>query len=125
MYDETRILLSLIYQRLGYAYLLKGDAEQARKAFSFVLEMPEALNKDQVLFELGKIEESQSRPEGALARYQDLMKAYPNSPFTGEAAVRTKVLGVKKNPDGTGLGSQNDVPAQPNEAGTGKISGEP
>ncbi len=52
-----------------------------------------------MLFELAKMEESQSRPEGALAHYQDLMKSYPNSPFTSEAAVRVKVLEAKKSPD--------------------------
>jgi TolA-binding protein len=56
------------------------------------------LNKDQGMFELGKIEEARSRPEGALARYQDLMKTYPNSPFAGEASVRIKSLEAKKSP---------------------------
>jgi tetratricopeptide (TPR) repeat protein len=105
IYDGQKSLLSLVHQRLGYAYLLKGDVAQAGKALSAVLDMPEAFNKDQVLFELGKIEENQSRPEGALARYQELMKTYPNSPFTGEAAVRTKALEVKKGPDGPATGS--------------------
>ena len=31
--------------------------------------------------------------------YQDLIKNYPNSPFTSEAAVRVKVLEVKKSPE--------------------------
>ncbi len=112
MYEGNRTLLSLVYQRLGYTYLLKGNAEHAGKALSAVLGMPEALNKDQVLFELGKLEESQSRPEGALARYQELMKTYPNSPFTGEAAVRTKALEVKKGPEGPAAGSPVGVPTQ-------------
>lgn len=92
-------LLGLVQQRLAYAYLAKGDRDQAVKAFTGILEMPGALNKDHVLFELAKLEESQSRPEGALAHYQDLMKNYPNSPFTSEAAVRVKVLEVKKSPE--------------------------
>ncbi|HJU05433.1 MAG TPA: tetratricopeptide repeat protein [Nitrospiraceae bacterium] len=99
MYGDSTSLLSLVYQRLGYVYLLKGDAAQAGNALSAVLGMPEAFNKDQVLFELGKIEEAHARPEGALVRYQELMKAYPNSPFAGEAAVRAKALEVKKGPE--------------------------
>ena len=47
------------------------------------------------MFELARLEESQSRPEGALAHYQELIKTYPNSPFTSEATIRTKVLDVK------------------------------
>lgn len=97
-YGTNKALLGMVYQRLGYAYLLHGDRERATKAFVAALEVPGGLNRDQALFELGKLEESQSRPEGALARYQDLMKSYPNSPYAGEAAIRMKALEVKQNP---------------------------
>jgi len=95
-YQTNQTLRGLVQQRLAFAYLLNGDREQAVKQFTAVLEMPVALNKDQALFELGKLEEAQSRPEGALARYQDLTKAYPTSPFAAEAEVRIKALGGKK-----------------------------
>jgi len=99
LHGSNTSLLGLVQQRMAYAYLLKGGRDQAVKAFTGILEIPGALNKDHVLFELAKLEESQSRPEGALAHYQDLMKNYPNSPFTSEAAVRVKVLEVKKSPE--------------------------
>ncbi len=99
LHGSNTSLLGLVQQRMAYAYLVKGDRDQAVKAFAGILEIPGALNKDHVLFELAKLEESQSRPEGALAHYQDLMKNYPNSPFTSEAAVRVKVLEVKKSPE--------------------------
>ncbi|WP_447974353.1 tetratricopeptide repeat protein [Nitrospira sp. Kam-Ns4a] len=97
-YGANKTLLGLVYQRMGYAHLVNGDREQALKAFTAVLEVPGAVNKDQALFELGKLEEAMDRPEGALARYQDLMKSYPNSPFAGEASVRLKALEAKKGP---------------------------
>jgi len=99
MYGSNVSLLGLVHQKLGYAYLLKGDRDQAAKAYATVLEIPGALNRDQALFELARLEESQSRPEGALAHYQELMKTYPNSPFANEAAIRVKVLEVKKSPE--------------------------
>jgi len=95
LYGSNPALMGLVQQRLGYAYLAKNDRDQAVKAFSAVLDIPGALNKDNVLFELAKLEEAQSRPEGALAHYQDLMKNHPNSPFASEAAVRVKVLETK------------------------------
>jgi len=95
LYGSNPALLGLVQQRLGYAYLAKNDRDQAVKAFSSVLDIPGALNKDNVLFELAKLEEAQSRPEGALAHYQELMKNHPNSPFASEAAVRVKVLETK------------------------------
>ncbi|MFM8552804.1 MAG: tetratricopeptide repeat protein [Nitrospiraceae bacterium] len=105
-HGTNKVMLGLVYQRLAFVHLLNGDREQAAKALSAVLDVPGALNKDQAMFELGKLEESQSRPEGALARYQDLMKSYPNSPFASEATVRIKALEVKKAPDAGAPGSQ-------------------
>jgi tetratricopeptide (TPR) repeat protein len=94
-YGGNLALTGLVQQRLAYTYLLKGDREQAAKVFAAIVENPGALLKDQALFELARLEESQSRPEGALAYYQELIKTYPNSPFTSEATIRTKVLDVK------------------------------
>ncbi len=98
-YGTNKLLLGLVYQRLAYAHLINGDREAAVKAFLNVVGLPGTLNKDQVLFELGKLEESLSRPEGALAHYQNLVKVFPNSPFAGEATVRMKALEAKKAPD--------------------------
>jgi len=114
-YGANKVLLGLVYQRLGFVHLLNGDREQAVKAFSAALDVPGALNKDQVVFELGKLEESQSRPEGALARYQDLAKNYPQSPFASEAAVRIKALEVKKAPEAGAQGNASQ-PVTPSPA---------
>jgi outer membrane protein assembly factor BamD (BamD/ComL family) len=95
LYGGNPALGALVQQRLAYSYLLKGDREQAAKAFSAIVGSPGALLKDQALFELARLEESQARPEGAIAHYQELIKTYPSSPFTSEAAIRTKVLDVK------------------------------
>lgn len=97
-YGTNAMMLGLVHQRLAYAHLLNGDREAAVKAFLNVVALPGTLNKDHVLFELGKLEESLSRPEGALAHYQDLVKVFPNSPLAGEAAVRMKALEAKKTP---------------------------
>lgn len=99
LYGSNPGFAGLVQQRLAYVYLLKGDREQAVKALTGILEMPGALNRDQALFELARLEESQSRPEGALAHYQELIKTHPNSPFASEAMIRTKILDVKKAPD--------------------------
>jgi len=97
-HGTNKLMLGLVYQRLAYAHLLNGDREAAVKAFLNVVGLPGTLNKDHVLFELGKLEESLSRPEGALAHYQNLVDVFPNSPFAGEATVRMKALEAKKTP---------------------------
>ncbi len=113
-YGTNKMMLGLVYQRLAYAHLLDGNREAAVKAFLNVVSLPGTLNKDHVLFELGKLEESLSRPEGALAHYQDLIKVFPNSPFAGEAMVRMKALEAKKTPPSGGPATSPpaDVPAK-------------
>jgi len=99
LYGSQPALVGLARQRLAYAYLLKGDRDQAVKTFTSIVESAGALNKDQALFELARLEEAQSRPEGALAHYQELIKSYPASPYTNEAMVRTKMLDTKRQPE--------------------------
>jgi len=98
-YGSHVSLLGLVYQKLGYAYLLKGDQEQAAKAYSKILEVSGAMNRDYALFEIARLEETRSKPDEALKHYQDLMKTYPNSPLTSEAAMGVKVIEAKKTPD--------------------------
>jgi outer membrane protein assembly factor BamD (BamD/ComL family) len=95
-YGSNISLLGLVHQKLGYAYLLKGDIDQAAKTYSSILEIPGAMNRDYALFELARLEENRSKPDAALKHYQDLIKTYPDSPLTSEAAVRVKVLEAKK-----------------------------
>ncbi|MDF2458839.1 MAG: uncharacterized protein K0S79_1255 [Nitrospira sp.] len=113
LYGSHSALAGLVQQRLAYAHLLKGDRDQAAKAFAAIVERPGALLKDQALFELARLEESQSRPEGALAHYQELIKTYPTSPFASEATIRTKVLDVKQSKDA----SSQPSPAVPTSPG--------
>lgn len=85
-------LLGLVYQRLGASYLASGEREKGVAAYTQVLQMPQTLNKDQVLFELAKIEEHEKRNDEALARYKQLLDEYPNSPYASEATLRVKIL---------------------------------
>ena len=110
-YSSNLSMAGLVQQRLAYLYLLKGDRGQAVKALTGILETPGTLNRDQALYELARLEESQSRPEAALARYQELIKTYPNSPFTSEATIRTKIMDVKKLQDSTPVSTSTAPPS--------------
>ncbi len=120
LYSSNLSLTGLAQQRLAYTYLLKGDRDQAAKVFTEIVNSPSALNKDQALFELARLEEGQSRPEGALAHYQELLKTYPNSPYASEATIRTKVMDVKKQTESS-AGQPNGPATQgtPTPAQTG------
>jgi outer membrane protein assembly factor BamD (BamD/ComL family) len=129
LYGSNPSMAGLVQQRLAYVYLHKGDRDQAVKALTGILDTPGTLNRDQALFELARLEESQSRPEGALARYQELIKTYPNSPFISEATIRTKIMDAKKSQESTPAvpstaptiaPSQKNSPAHPSSAGKKK-----
>jgi len=95
-YGTHRALLPLVYQRLAYAQLAQGKVEEAEKTLTAVVQINGAPNRDQALFELGKIDETLKRPEGALAHYQEIVKNHPSSPFAAEASVRIKTLDARK-----------------------------
>ena len=112
-YASNTSLLGLVYQKLGYAFLLKKDLDQAARAYSSILDLPGAMNRDYALFEVARLEENRSKPEEALKHYQELMKTYPNSPLTSESAVRVKVIEAKKNPEPSPAVSAPSKPSKP------------
>lgn len=113
-YGSNTPLLGLVYQKLGYAHLVKGDLDQAASAYSSILNIPGTMNRDYALFELARLEENRSKPDEALKHYQELMKTYPNSPLTGEAAVRVKVIEAKKTPESAPAAAAS-VPSKPSK----------
>ena len=96
---QDHLLVGLVQQRLGLAYLLNGNREAAVSAFEAVLGNLQALNKDQVLFELAKLAESEEKTDDAVKRYKQLIKEFPLSPFSTEANLRVKVLAPEETPD--------------------------
>lgn len=95
-YGDRQILAPLVYQRLGYAYLAQGKVDEAEKTFSTILKLEGAPNRDHALYELAQLIEL-TRPKEALARYQDLIKQFPQSPYAQEAAVRVKTLEARES----------------------------
>jgi TolA-binding protein len=116
-YGSNAPLANLVQQKLAYAYLAKGDRDQAAKSYTAILDNPASANRDQAMFELARLEESQSQMDGALKRYQDLIKTYPNSPFASEAAIREKIFDARKThettPAVTTSPATSNTPAKP------------
>mgnify|MGYP000722365326 CR=1 FL=1 len=98
---QDPILVGLVQQRLGLAHLLKGNQEAAESAFHAVLENAQAFNKDQVIFELAKLSESEEKTDEAVKHYKQLIQEFPLSPFSTEANLRVKVLAPEEVEDST------------------------
>ena len=90
----SSFLVAMAWQRLGYAYLAKGDLKQAETSFEAVANSQEAQNKDQSLFEIGRLREVQGRKQEAVPPYQEIVNKYPDSVLAAEAKARLRALGV-------------------------------
>ncbi|GJL56363.1 MAG: hypothetical protein NPIRA02_34950 [Nitrospirales bacterium] len=106
-YGRNSMLLGLVRQRLAYAHLLNGDKEKALQEFTGILSAQNVYNKDQVLFELAKLDEADGAMEKALKRYQELLEQYPTSPYASEASLRVQVLSPEEDE------SEPTEPAEP------------
>ena len=111
-YGTHRSLVPLVYQRMAYTQLAQGKIEEAEKTLAAVVQINGAPNRDQALFELGKIDEILKRPEGALAHYQEIVKDHPSSPFAAEASVRIKTLDARKAAPSPAVPSAPNPPPQ-------------
>jgi TolA-binding protein len=120
------IFVGLIQQRLGLAYLRNGNRDAAMKAFEAVLTNPQALNKDQVIFELAKLAEADEKVTEAVGHYKTVLQQFPLSPFASEAALRVKVLAPEEandslTPETKDIGefekNSSEIPPVQNEEG--------
>ena len=100
-YAQDRILVGLVQQRLGLVQLQNGNREGALSAFDAVLGNPQALNKDQVLFEMAKLAESEENTDEAVKHYKQLTQDFPLSPLSTEANLRVKVLAPEEAQEST------------------------
>ena len=121
-HSQDHILVGLVQQRLALSHLLNGDREAAVSAFDEVLGNPQALNKDQVIFELAKLAESEEKNDAAVKRYKQLIQEFPLSPLSTEANLRVKVLAPEEIPESTELENStgNEIGQETSEAQNGE-----
>lgn len=92
-YPERRDLVPLVYQRLGYAYLAKGDNQNALESFNKAAGLEFAKIRDQSLYESGRILEQMGNKDEAIKKYKEIIAGFPSSPYSGEAQAKIKGLG--------------------------------
>ena len=91
-FQNNPVLLGLVFQRLGSAYILNGQRQKGMETYSQALNVTGALNKDQIIFEMAKLEEAENQTEQALTHFKQLQDEYPASPYVNEAIMRIRVL---------------------------------
>jgi tetratricopeptide (TPR) repeat protein len=79
--------------RLGYLYAGRGDRALAIEQFQSLGREATALNRDQALFEVGRLQEADNNRDAALTAYRTVQKDFPKSPWSSEAAARITTLG--------------------------------
>ena len=91
-FSNNPMLAGLVFQRLGSAYILNGQRQKGLDVYTQILKLPGALNKDQVIFELAKLEEAKNHPEQAFTYYKQIQDEYPGSPYSNEATMRIRMV---------------------------------
>jgi len=78
--------------RLGYLYANRGDRTRAIQQFQQLSQQLTAANRDEALFEVGRLREEENDRAAAITVYKTVQKDFPKSPWSSEAAARIKAL---------------------------------
>jgi tetratricopeptide (TPR) repeat protein len=113
-YRGHETLVPMVHLRLGYAHLFREDYQAALSDFQRVIEDPNAWNRDQALYEAGRVLEGLDEREAAIQKYEGLIKEFPRSPWAGEAQSRLKALGVFET-DEPASGEESVPEAKPSD----------
>lgn len=84
---------SLANYRLAMTYLKKGDANSALAALNNLTAPKDGPLQDMALLESGKLLETMGKTAEAKAKYNELLKKFPQSALLGEAKARLAKLG--------------------------------
>ena len=95
-FGHSEIMNALVQQRLGYALIAKGEVAAARDSFAQILKINSSNNKDQALFEIGRLKEVGGETEAAILDYQKIIEDFPDSVMASESRVRLRGLGVEE-----------------------------
>lgn len=97
-YGPANEAAQLAALRLGYLYASRGDRTRAIQQFQQLSRQVTAANRDEALFEMGRLQEAENDRAAALTAYKAVQKDFPKSPWSSEAAARIKALGGEPTP---------------------------
>ena len=90
-FEDNEILKAMILSGLGYNYEGKKDYQAAVEHFEVIVSNPEAIMKDEALFNLGKIYAVIGQTAKSMAAYNRLVAEHPDSIYYN--LVKEKISG--------------------------------
>ncbi len=90
-YSGDEKFLPLVYQKMALVYMKKGNLGEAKKTLDGLYGLKGDVYKDFALLEYGKLLEKEGKVDEAKKKYEELVKKFPNSPFTDEAKAKIEV----------------------------------
>lgn len=92
-------MMPLVYQKLASAYSRAGKNDEAVDALHKFAALNKGIFKDTALVLEARHYAASGNSEMALAKYEELAKEFPSSPWNAEAAAK---IAAKKKAEGTG-----------------------
>jgi tetratricopeptide (TPR) repeat protein len=90
-FEDNEILKAMILSGLGYNYESKKDYQAAVRQFEIIASTPQAIMKDEALFNLGRIYAEIGQPAKSMEAYNKLVADYPDSMYYD--LVKEKISG--------------------------------
>lgn len=84
-YPGEEGMLPLVYQKLAYAHVNNGKADDALKALQILEKFKNGVFKDTALIQQARLYETLGKPEDAKKKYEELIKEFPGSIWSSEA----------------------------------------
>ncbi|MBF0541836.1 MAG: tetratricopeptide repeat protein [Nitrospirae bacterium] len=95
-YSDNKYIIPLSYLKLYYLYRATSEDTKASEILNKLYGLESPFYKDICLFQMGKILEKDGKPKEAIAKYQELVKNYPDSPYAGQALY---FINAQKTPE--------------------------
>jgi tetratricopeptide (TPR) repeat protein len=87
-FKDEKEMLPLVYQKLASAYFKNNQPDKAIKTLESLANFEKGIFKDTALILEARYYRATGNSEKALAKYKELVKKFPNSPWSAEAQAK-------------------------------------
>ena len=91
-FSSDKNIIPLSYLKLYYLYRVTNEDIKASSVLNTLYLLDTPLYKDICLFQMGKKLEAEGKTKDAIAKYEEMVKKYSDSPYIGQAQARINAI---------------------------------